>query len=136
MMGGPGGLASGEVLKAGSAVTSVPSKTKADIIAFGGVAEDTMAGLRSSDRLRAQPFADATQMERAMMIAQRRDDLLSQGTNLNKNFSLLSFSQEEIVQKASRIGVSLGGNEKSRLAAAKLIQDNEIQRSLVMLKKQ
>jgi hypothetical protein len=81
-----------------------------------------------------QPYEDATQMDRATMIAQRRDDPITQCTILNKKFSLLSFTQEEIVQKATRLCVSLGDNEKTRLAAAKLIQDNKVQRSLVMLK--
>jgi hypothetical protein len=107
---------------------------KADVIAFGGIAEGVVVGVRSSDRLRAQPFADATQLDRAMMIAQRRDDFFGQGTNLNKKFSLLSFIEEEIMHRASRIGVSLGEYENTKLVAARLIQDNEIQRSLVMLK--
>nr|XP_051217364.1 uncharacterized protein LOC127334860 [Lolium perenne] len=32
------------------------------------------SGVRSSERIRAQPNSDATQMERAMLMAQRRDD--------------------------------------------------------------
>jgi hypothetical protein len=108
--------------------------SKADVISFGGIAGERVTGLRSSDRLRAQPHADATQMERAMMVAQRHNDLLNQGTNLNKNITLLSFTEDEIVQKASRIWVSLGDDDISKRAAAKLILDSEVQRSFVMLK--
>jgi hypothetical protein len=85
--------------------------TKADVIAFGGIAQGMVAGVRSSDRLRAQPFSDATQLDRAIMIAQRRDDFSGQGTNLNKKSSLLSFTEKQIVHRASRIGVSLGEDE-------------------------
>jgi hypothetical protein len=46
----------------------------------------------------------------------------------------LSFTEDEIVQKASRIGVSLGDDDISKRAAAKLILDSEVQRSFVMLK--
>jgi hypothetical protein len=37
-------------------------------------------GMRSNDILRAQPYGDATQMDRALMMAQRHDDFLCQGT--------------------------------------------------------
>jgi hypothetical protein len=46
----------------------------------------------------------------------------------------LSFTEDEIVQKASRIGVSLGDDDISKRAVAKLILDSEVQRSFVMLK--
>jgi hypothetical protein len=108
--------------------------SKADVISFGGIAEERVTGLWSSDRLRAQPHADATQMERAVMVAQRHKYLLNQGMNLNKKFTLLSFTEDEIVQKASRIGVSLGDDDISKRAVAKLILDSEVQRSFVMLK--
>jgi hypothetical protein len=60
-------------------------------------------------------------LDRAIIIAQRRDDFSGQGTNLNKKFSLLSFTEEEIVHRASRIGVSIGEDENTKLAAARLI---------------
>jgi hypothetical protein len=49
------------------------------LIEFGGISDFRTSGLRSSGRIRAQANADATQMERAMMIAQRRDEFLAQG---------------------------------------------------------
>ncbi|XP_071685363.1 uncharacterized protein [Lolium perenne] len=50
-----------------------------EVINFGGIANDSMKGLRSSARLRAQPNSDYTQMERAMMLANKRDQQQSQG---------------------------------------------------------
>ncbi|KAM0829410.1 hypothetical protein ACQ4PT_066884 [Festuca glaucescens] len=40
-----------------------------EIIAYGGIPQAGSVGLRSSDRIRAQPNADATQLERAMDLA-------------------------------------------------------------------
>lgn len=52
--------------------------SKADVIAFGGIKENLEARIRSR-RLCAQPNADATQMERAQKISQRRDEMSSSG---------------------------------------------------------
>jgi hypothetical protein len=53
----------------------IPSQ--ADVIAYGGILESNGAGQRSSGRLQAQPNVDATQMERAMALAQRRDNMMA-----------------------------------------------------------
>ena len=51
-----------------------PTKVStADIVAFGGIPEPSSAGLRSSNRLRAQPNADVPMLERAMKIVEQRD---------------------------------------------------------------
>ena len=46
--------------------------TMEEVVAFGGI-KDVSVGLRSSERIRAQPLADATQLERAVHMAQLRD---------------------------------------------------------------
>jgi hypothetical protein len=48
--------------------------SKEQIIAFGGISEGSILGAQSSGRLRAQPNANATHLERAMLLAQGRDD--------------------------------------------------------------
>jgi hypothetical protein len=111
------------------------AKTLEDIIAYGGIAESQHAGLRSSDRLRAQSHADATQLERAMMLAQRRDELLSQGTAPSTKYLVLKFSNDDILSRASGMGVSLGVSLDSKLKSVKIIKDTELQRSLPILKK-
>ncbi|XP_051210506.1 uncharacterized protein [Lolium perenne] len=50
-----------------------------EVIAFGGIKSQEVTGVRSSGRLRAQPNADATQLEKAMMLAQRRNESFAQG---------------------------------------------------------
>jgi hypothetical protein len=128
--GGPNGMA---VQTRSAAEVFTPSRE--EIISFGGINESAAVGLRSSGRLRAQPNADASQLERAMLIAQRRDDLQEQGTSLPRNLSLLAFSDEDIVEKASSLGVSMGSSKKSGISAAKLIKENELQRALTILNK-
>ena len=96
-----------------------------------GVQTCALPILRSSDRIRAQHNADATQMERAMAWAERRHSL--PGTSLDKRFSILSFSDQEIVDKASKLGVSLGSSVLSANVSASLIKKSELTRSGTML---
>jgi hypothetical protein len=56
-------------LPKGLGESSIYKPTMSEVINFGGIQPSSAMGMRSSDRLRAQPNADATQMERAMMIA-------------------------------------------------------------------
>jgi hypothetical protein len=104
-----------------------------EVINFGGIANDSMKGLRSSARLRAQPNSDYTQMERAMMLANKRDQQQSQGTPALSIPSFSAFSDEQIIAKADGLGVSLGVNLEERLHAARLIKDIEKQRMLTFL---
>ncbi|KAK1613558.1 hypothetical protein QYE76_019075 [Lolium multiflorum] len=55
-------------------VSPIIKPSMEEVISFGGISRGSDMGIRSSDRIRAQPNADATQMERAMDLAQRRDD--------------------------------------------------------------
>ena len=89
--------------------------------------------MRSSDRIRAQPNADATQLERASILAQRRD--LMQGTNLNPLFSILSFSDNDLIAKAAKLGVSLGSSHFEKIKSAKTIKDSELDRTVNLLSK-
>ena len=109
------------------------SFSKDEVIAFGGIQSEKAKGVRSSGRLRAQHNADATQLERAMSIAQRRDDVFAQGTVQTQSRSLLSFSDSQIIHNASILGVSLGNSDADKLASARLIKENEVQRTLTIL---
>jgi hypothetical protein len=110
-------------------------KTLENIIAFGGIADCSQMGLRSSERLKAQPMADATQMERAMLLAQRRDEPVCSGTAPTNPYSVLNFSDDDILSRAADMGVSLGVSAESKLGSIKLIKDTEVHRSLTLLKK-
>ena len=60
------------------------------VIEFGGIVDVSVAGLRSSDRIRSQPNADVTIMERAMDLAHRRDP--NEGNMSNDAFFFYCYS--------------------------------------------
>lgn len=70
-----------------------------------------------------------------MLLAQRRDNLSCQGTNLLPKFTLSTLSNDDIVVKVNSLGVSLGKDNSERRAAANLIIDEEANRSIILLKK-
>jgi hypothetical protein len=47
-----------------------------EVIAYGGISEGGIFGVRTSERVRAQPNADETQLKRAQLIAQAKEDIL------------------------------------------------------------
>jgi hypothetical protein len=87
---------------------STPSRKIEDVIAFGGIREEIASPIRSSQRVRMQPNGDATQLERATQLAEKRFHALTPGTKSNLSFS--KFSDHEIVARATTLGVSLGSN--------------------------
>jgi hypothetical protein len=65
---------------------------------------------RSSERVRAQPNADATQLERAVSPTSKKNVLILPSTDpkSKSKLSLLSIPDEVIIERASKLGVSLG----------------------------
>jgi hypothetical protein len=108
--------------------------TKEQLVAFGGIQEEARRDVRSSGRLRTQPNADMTQMERAMLIAKKRAETPVIGMSASKITSITSFSENQIIDNAKSLGVSLGVSHTECIKSVRLIKDTEIQRSLTMLK--
>jgi hypothetical protein len=108
--------------------------THEQIVAFGGIQEEARRKVRSSGRLWTQPNADMTQMERVMMIAKKRVETPVIGMSTSKPTSITSFSEDQIIDNAMSLGVSLGVSHSDCIKSSKLIKDYEIQRSLTMLK--
>jgi hypothetical protein len=104
-----------------------------EIVAFGGIEKAVASGVRSIERIRAQPNSDATQMERAMLMAQRRDDVAYHGMSTPTKDTVFSMSDAQILEKARALGVSLGGSSEEQFKSLKLLKDNELQRTLTML---
>jgi hypothetical protein len=104
-----------------------------DVASFGGIAPPALS-VQASDMIRAQPNADATQMERAMQNISHIHDLISTGNDKHKP-SLASLSDEDILVKASRLGISLGKNSNEVLKAVQSIKEVDVKQSLVILKK-
>jgi hypothetical protein len=105
--------------------------SQAEVAAFGGV---NVAGIRSSERIRSQPNAEASQMERAQKIAMQRDQAMDPGNNRFSRFTVASFSNESILAKASKLGVSLGSSPSQILESVNTLKEVDLQRTLVMLK--
>jgi hypothetical protein len=109
--------------------------SQAVVITFGGIQAPEVQGVRSSERIHAQPNADAIQLERAQQLAQSKDDISPAGNNFISKFSFNSFSYESVVSRASKLGVALGQSPSEVAASVQLLRDIDMQRTLVMLKK-
>ena len=70
-----------------------------------------------------------------MAIAQKRNELPTQGLQPPTAVSLLSFSDAQIIDTANILGVSLGSSLTDRLVSAKMIKDNELMRTLTIIEK-
>jgi hypothetical protein len=105
-----------------------------DVIKFGGISEKSAVGVRPSDRIRAQPNADVSQLQRAQERAQIRDYGISSGTKLISKFNLASLPNEIIVARASKLGVSLGVTPSQVDSSIVSIKDLDLERTLTMLK--
>jgi hypothetical protein len=107
---------------------------KKDVIAFGGISEEVVFGVRTSERIKAQPNADVTQLERAQQNAQARDDILYSGTNISSKFTIASIPNEVVVARASKLGISLGVSPSNVSTSINKIKDIDLQRTLIMLR--
>jgi hypothetical protein len=104
-----------------------------EVIAFGGIKSQEARGVRSSGRLRAQPNTDATQLQKAMMLAQRRNENFAQG--ISQPHSLLNFTDADIIHNATVLGISMGSSLSEQVSEAHKIKENELQRTLTILRK-
>jgi hypothetical protein len=129
-----GGLGHHRVSGNGQSATSMIKPTMEQLVAFGGISEPSSNGVRSSGRIRAQPNADMTQMERAVQLAQRRDDHPPTGTNTTAHPYILNMPSDEIISKASRLGISLGNSSEEILKSVHRIKSLEADRNVTFLK--
>jgi hypothetical protein len=97
-----------------------------EVIAFGGISEESIRRTRLSARIGAQPNVDDTQMQRAMGSAQQKSCYNLPGTWTPNKVSLLSFTCSNIIYKAKIMGVSLGTSAEVENDSAKLILDNNV----------
>jgi hypothetical protein len=119
----------------GSKSPFLPTKpSREDVIAFGGIQDPAKTAPRSSERVRAQPNADASQMERATTLAQHKNDLPGSGIKQKSSLSFVSFSEKDIVAKATSLGVSLGSSTEQVSKSVSTIKNLELQRNVVFLK--
>jgi hypothetical protein len=93
-----------------------------EVIAYGGIFAKAALGVRSSERIRAQPNADATQLERAKQVALAWDSPLVSGTKSITKFSIASIPNDVVVARASRLGVLLGESPSQIVSSVNLIK--------------
>jgi hypothetical protein len=108
--------------------------TSEDILAFGGISAREM-DVRSSERIRCQPNADAPQMERAQLLTQARKEGSLTGTQSFSKFSLNSLSNDTVINRAARLGVSLGVSPEQISNSINIIKEKDNMRTVVMLAK-
>ncbi|KAM0918593.1 hypothetical protein ACQ4PT_008746 [Festuca glaucescens] len=124
MSGGHGGVQ-------GTGVYLGGRYSKKEIIAYGGIPEPLAAGVRSSERIRAQPNADATQLERAQHVLSSK----APGTSSHSKFVVASLSNDVVLETAKSLGVSLGVSSNEESSSIDLIKNHDLQRTLHRLKK-
>ena len=108
--------------------------SKEEVIKFGGIAEASAIGTRSSDRLKAQPNEDAKVMERAQLLAYARDPGGNAGTFISPKLSIASIPNEVVVASASKLGVCLGKSHDQVFNSIHLIKELvDVNRSLTIL---
>ncbi|KAM0870388.1 hypothetical protein ACQ4PT_040044 [Festuca glaucescens] len=115
---------------------TMPKKSKVpteeEVIAFGGIAP-TIA--RSSVRLQRKDNADDDVMDKAMKLAQQRVAPIVTGTHESSNLSFIDKDSSEIIELASRLGVSLGKNVHEAVQTVDNIKRVEESRNVQYLQK-
>jgi hypothetical protein len=104
------------------------------LINFGGIPEMN-SSVRSSERIRSQSNADDTQMDRAMHRAELKNIGSYQGTGAHSNFFLNSISNEDIIARTIKLGVSLGNSNSEIAKTIDDIKNCDTSRTLIMLSK-
>jgi hypothetical protein len=112
-----------------SSTTRRPTK---EVIAFGGISQKFSSTVRLSERVKMQKNRDATQMERAMLIAEQRFHAISPGTKSKLSFSALS--DIDIGARANKLGVSSGSNESEIVISISSLKQTEEDRRITYLK--
>ena len=114
---------------------SFPSTTsREEVIAFGGIPDPVSAGRRVSGRLQEQPDVDDMQLRCALRAAKLRDVELSTSMSVNKSNSIMHFTNDEIVQNANQLGVSLGNNDLEISKSVNDMLDLEAERALELIR--
>jgi hypothetical protein len=90
---------------------------------------------RSSERIRAQPNVIDIQLEHAQYVAMNKNSGFGSSNTKLQQFSLLSPTDEDIMSRASALGVSLGGTPNKNFHGIESLKENETLRTLIMLKR-
>jgi hypothetical protein len=105
-----------------------------DVMAYGGITSPATE-FRSSERIRQQYNADATQLDRVQQLAQAKDAGFLQGTSSISKYSISSMPDEFFVQRVRKMGVSLEVDENQVAASIHNMKKIDHNRTLIVLSK-
>lgn len=106
------------------------SFTTEQVITFGGIPDPNTGDRRVNHRIQGQADAVDLQLGRAMRAAKLRDVEASTGMSMNTSNSILHFSEHDIIDKASNLGISLGSTPKEIVKSVNELLDLETDRAL------
>jgi hypothetical protein len=104
------------------------------VVAFGGISPPSV-GARSSQRIKHQKDADATQMERAQNLAKAKETSFSSGNAKVSDFTLSSIPDDVFTHRAKVLGVSLGTSPSQVYESIRNIKEVDNKRNLIVLHK-
>ena len=111
-----------------------PSRaSREEVIAFGGIPDPVAEGRRLSSRLQDHPKVDDIQQRCAMRAAKLHDVEVTTGMSVNTSNSILHFSNDEIINNANQLGISLGSNDSEISTLVNDMLDLEAERALEMI---
>jgi hypothetical protein len=108
--------------------------SREDLVSFGGISEAEPL-VRTSERIRMQANADDTQLERAMHLSAAKNTGSFTGKSENSKFFLSSISNDDVLDRADKLGVSLGESPRTTLDTINLIKNADTARTMIMLTK-
>ena len=108
--------------------------SREEVIAFGGIPDPVSEGRRLSSRLQDHPEVDDIQQRCAMRAAKLRDVEVTTGMSVNTSNSILHFSNDEIINNANQLGISLGSNDSEISTSVNDMLDLEAERALEMIR--
>ena len=108
--------------------------SREEVIAFSGIPDPVSEGRRLSSRLQDHPEVDDIQQRCAMRAAKLRDVEVTTGMSVNTSNSILHFSNDEIINNANKLGISLGSNDSEISNLVNDLLDLEAERALEMIR--
>ena len=108
--------------------------TREEVIRFGGIPDQAAEGRRLSCRLQGRPEVDDMQQRCAVRAAKLLYVQVTTGMSVNTSNSILHFSNDEIVDNANQLGISLGSNEGEISNSINDLLDLEAERALDMIR--
>ncbi|XP_044392245.1 uncharacterized protein [Triticum aestivum] len=126
--------AQGVAVGGGAGGLSLCRASRDEVIAFGGIPDPVSQGRRISGRLQEQPDVDDIQLRCSVRAAKLQDVETTTGMSVIKSNSILHFTDNEIINNANQLGISLGNNDSQIAKSVNDILDLEAERAVDMIR--